>query len=257
MEAPGGAAPRQVLLLTATIVPPADARSLVRRDAQLRLADYLDAFDFHLRELARGTADALVLCENSGFDLAPFAARAQAAGLADRVELISFQGLDHPAGHGRGYGEFKLVDHAMAHSRLIAAAGDAVTVWKVTGRYKILNLRQLILGKPAGADLYCHCRNRPVRWVDMYLMAWNRAAYDEIIRGVYHRLRQDDTPKSAEQYLREVLDTGSFRARIVRRFRAVPQVDGIRGGDNLNYLAMKNKYRARVLAHRLLPWLWI
>jgi len=61
--------------------------------------------------------------------LAPFAAKARQAGLQDRVELISHFGLDHPAHHGRDYGEFKLVDQAMQHSALIAAQG--APPWRV------------------------------------------------------------------------------------------------------------------------------
>ena len=35
-----------VVLLTATVVVPDDARNLARRDTALRLQDYLHAFDF-------------------------------------------------------------------------------------------------------------------------------------------------------------------------------------------------------------------
>lgn len=75
-----------LVLLTATVVTPPDARNLARRDAALRLHDYLQAFDFYLAQLSAGHMDALVLCENSGFDLAPFAQRARQAGLQQRVE---------------------------------------------------------------------------------------------------------------------------------------------------------------------------
>lgn len=246
-----------ILLLTATIDVPADARDLARRDSALRLADYLAAFDFYLGELKRGSVDALVLCENSGHALDAFAAKARAAGLAERVELISFFGLDHPARRGRGYGEFKLVDHAMSTSKLIAAAGERVRVWKVTGRYMLRNIAGLVATQPADADLYCHCRNHPIAWLDMYLMRWNRRAYDELIRGVYRALEQDHTPTSAEQLFRAVIDRPGISARIVRRFRHVPDIEGVRGGDNRAYAAMRRKYLVRVLANRLFPWWWI
>jgi hypothetical protein len=246
-----------VVLLTATVVVPHDARNLARRDTALRLQDYLQAFDFYLAQLQRGSFDALVLCENSGFDLAPFAAKARQAGLQGRVELIGHHGLDHPSRHGRGYGEFKLVDHAMQHSLLIAGLGAQVRVWKVTGRYKVHNLPQLVAGQPQHADLYCHCRNFPMPWLDMYLMRWNRHAYDMLIRGVYHRLRQDDTPTSAEQHFRALLDGHGEGLRIVRRFRQVPRIEGVRGFDNRVYQAMRHKWLARELAQRLAPWIWI
>lgn len=245
------------VLLTATVVPPTDARNLARRDAQLRLQDYLLAFDFYLAELRRDAFDALVLCENSGFDLAPFAERARGAGLAQRVELIGHFGLDHPARHGRGYGEFKLVDHAMQHSVLIDALGMQAMVWKVTGRYRVHNLARLIATQPLQADLYCHCRDFPSRWLDMYLMRWNRRAYEQLIRGVYQALRQDQTPTSAEQHFRALVDGHDGGLRIVRRFAHVPQVEGVRGFDNRDYGAMRRKHLARVVAQRLAPWIWI
>jgi hypothetical protein len=246
-----------VVLLTATVVVPHDARNLARRDTALRLQDYLQAFDFYLAQLQRGSFDALVLCENSGFDLAPFAAKALQAGLQDRVELIGHYGLDHPSRHGRGYGEFKLVDHAMQHSLLIAGLGAQVRVWKVTGRYKVHNLPRLIAGQPQHADLYCHCRNFPMPWLDMYLMRWNHRAYDALIHGVYHRLRQDDTPTSAEQHFRALVDGAPGALQVVRRFAQVPRIDGVRGFDNRAYGAMWRKHLARVMAQRVAPWLWI
>ena len=252
-----GRTPKDVVLLTATVVAPVDVRNLARRDTGLRLADYLEAFDFYLAELARGSFDALVLCDNSAFDLAPFAARAREAGLSERVELISYFGLDHASSCGRGYGEFKLVDHAMQVSALIAAAGDDVRVWKVTGRYKVRNIGRLVATQPNDADLYCHCRNRPLPWLDMYLMRWNRRAYDEIIRGVYRQLEQDETPTSAEQLFRRVLEGRRWSSRIVRRLRHVAAIEGIRGGDNVAYGSMRRKYLLRVVAQRVLPWVWI
>lgn len=245
------------VLLTATVVAPQDARNLARRDTGQRLQDYLQAFDFYLKQLQRDSFDALVLCENSGFDLAPFAAKARLAGLHDRVELIGHQGLDHPSRHGRGYGEFKLVDHAMQHSLLIAGLGPQLRVWKVTGRYKVHNLPRLIAGQPQQADLYCHCRNFPMPWLDMYLMCWNRRAYDTLIRGAYHRLRQDDSPTSAEQHFRALVDGHAEGLHIVRRFKQVPRIEGVRGFDNRVYQAMRHKLLVRELAQRVLPWLWI
>jgi hypothetical protein len=239
------------------VVVPHDARNLARRDTAQRLHDYLQAFDFYLALLAQGSFGALVLCENSGFDLAPFADRARHAGLQDRVELLAHHGLDYPGRHGRGYGEFKLVDHAMRESALIAAQGPDVRVWKVTGRYQALNLARLIATQPLQADLYCHCRNWPLRWTDLYLLRWNLRAYHAVIRGAYRRLRQDDSPTSPEQHFRALIDGHAGGLHIVRRFRQVPRIAGVRGFDNRRYQAMRPKWLAREVAQRLAPWLWI
>ncbi|MFO1207029.1 MAG: hypothetical protein U1E63_15130 [Burkholderiales bacterium] len=230
---------------------------MARCDTATRLDDYVEAFHFYLQQLARGAFDALVLCENSGFDLTPFADAARNSGLRCRTELIGHRGLDHPARFGRGYGEFKLVDYAMQHSSLIAGLGAGAHVWKITGRYKVQNVARLIESQPDDADLYCHCRDFPTRWLDMYLMRWNRRAYVELIQGLYHQLCQDETPTSAEQRFRQIIDRASPSLRIVRRFAHVPRIDGVRGFDNRPYGTMQRKYLARVIANHFTPWLWI
>lgn len=251
------ARPRNVLLLTATVQPPADARSLARSDPRVRLADYLDAFDFYLDALRHGAADAVVLCENSGYDLGVFADRARRQGLEQRVECISFRGLDHPGRYGRGYGEFKLVDHAMGHSTLIAAAGPDAVVWKLTGRYRVRNIAQLVASRPPAADLYCHAHNWPRTYVDLHVMAWTRAGHAQIVGGAYRHLRQDGTPRSAERRFREWIDQHPCRARIVKRFRHVPLVDGVRAGDNRDFRALRGRYVVRWFALRWLPQVWV
>jgi len=244
-----------VLLLTATVIPPDDVFNLARRDPGLRLADYLDAFDFYLQQLSRGAFTALVLCENSGFGLAPFAERVRAAKLDGRVELLSHFGLDHPGAYGRGYGEFKLVDHAMHHSTLIATAAERVQVWKVTGRYKFLNIGRLIRTQPADADLYCNCRDIPRRSTDLYLMRWNRRAYDRFIRGVYRSLQLDATPVYSEQRFRGLLDAAGATLRVAPRFCTVPRIDGRRGVDGRPCQTLP-QYLRRVVVNRLMPWHW-
>jgi len=244
-----------VLLLTATVCAPEDARNLARRDAATRLADYLDAFDFYLRQLAGGAFAAMVFCENSGFDLAPFAARARAARLDDRVELLGHFGLDYPGVYGRGYGEFKLVDYAMQRSALIAKAGDGVRVWKVTGRYKILNIERLIRSQPRHADLYCNCRNRPTPLTDMHLMRWNRRAYDALVHNAYRALQGNEIPISCEERFRALVDAAAASLRIVPRFLQAPKVEGWRGLDSRPYQTTR-KYLKRALTRRVAPWFW-
>jgi hypothetical protein len=248
---------RNILLLTATVQPPADVRSLVRRDPRVRLADYLGAFEFYLDELRAGSADSLVLCENSGFSLSCFEALARQRGLQDRVECISFCGLDHPGRYGRGYGEFKLVDQAMATSSLIALGGRQAVVWKVTGRYQVRNIAALIRSRPAHADLYCNAHNWPRPYIDLYTMGWTRAGHEDIVSGLHDSLRQDNSPKSAERRFREVIDGHPCRARIVLRFRHVPLIDGIRAGDNRDFRDARARYVVRVLALRLMPGVWL
>jgi hypothetical protein len=57
----------------------------------------------------------------------PYALTAQYTGCAQtkhRVVFVVFDGWDHPPEYGRGYGEFRLIDHAMGHSRRLRQLGQ-------------------------------------------------------------------------------------------------------------------------------------
>ena len=254
---PSAAPLRNILLLTATVRPPEGARNLARIDPQLRLADYLAGFEFYLDSLRAGAADAMVFYENSGFDITCFGAMARKHGLQERVECMSRFGLDYPPQYGRGYGEFRLIDRAMKASALIAEAGERAAIWKITGRYRVRNIAALVHSWPADADLYCHAHDWPRSYVDLYLMAWTRKGHEEIVRGAYRHLRQDETSKSPELRFREYIESRSFGARVVRRFRHVPLVDGVRAGDNRDFSDLRGKYLVRAFAMRWLPSAWI
>jgi hypothetical protein len=245
-----------IVLLTATVQPPPNAKNLARADPKVRMQDYLEAFAFYLSQLRAGVIDGIVFCDNSDANLDELRTMAAGQGLQDRVEVMGFRGLDYPAGYGRGFGEFKLVDHAMVNSSLIGSTNDAI-IWKITGRYKLLNLAQLLASRPPGADLYCHCRNIPNRWLDLYVLAWNRTGYAGVIQGAFEGLREDSSSRSAEQLFRDLMDVGRSVAHIVRRFGVVPKLEGRRGYDNGNYLDMRFKLGLRVLANKIVPWLWI
>lgn len=213
-----------VVLLTANLVAPEDARNLARRDSALRLQDGLEAYDFNLGQLANGAFEALVLCDNSGHDPSAFAARADAADMADRIELIAHYGRDYPARHGR---------------------------------YKIRKLARLRERQPLHADLYCHCRNHPSSWLDMCLLRWNQRAYHGLIRGACQWLCQDASPTSAEQRFRVPIGSHRSRMRVMRRFAHVPRVDGVRGFGNRADGGLWRQHVAHGMAHRPAPWVWI
>lgn len=249
---------KNVLLLSATIRPPTGVPNLSRTNPDVRLRDYLAAFDFYLAQLNHGL-DAIVFAENSGSDLSPLAERASAAGAGRCVEFVSFNGLDHPPTYGRGYGEFKLVDHAMAHSVILSGDRDSLTVWKGTGRYILRNLGYLIRTCPRPFDLYCNLRDYPQRWGDLYMMAWSARGYEQFIKGIYTQFRDDKLKCSSEVVFRSLADAVRPHIRVVPRFLVPPLIEGVRGYDNIKYhdKYYSMKYRTRLFASRFLPWLWI
>ena len=107
-----------ILLLTATITPPAGVPLLHRANPHDRLQDYERALKFYLQLLNR-SIDSIVFAENSNSDVSTLQNMVAQSGFTERVEFIVFDGLDHPPIYGRAYGEFKLNDYGQEHSQIL------------------------------------------------------------------------------------------------------------------------------------------
>ena len=253
-----------LLLLTATITPKSGVPNLKRNDPLLRIQDYVDAFEYYLTQVGKAI-DCIIFVENSNSDISQLQTIVDNQGLANKVEFIVFNGLDYPVHYDRGYGEFMLLDYGMANSQLIRNLPHTETViWKVTGRYIIQNLAQIISSQPTHFDLYCNCRNYPKYWVDTYAIAWTPEGYETCLRDVFHRLKTNvpGIPKgiAAEELLRSWLEQRFIKkyATVIRRFRITPSVKGIRGADNREYSTNETwKYNLRNSFKKLFPWIWI
>jgi hypothetical protein len=246
------------LILTATVAPPSGVPGLVRTDPELRLRDYLESLAFYLN-LPTRRVGRIVFAENSGSDLTPLRDLARRQQGDKQVEFVGFAGLDHPASYGRGYGEFKLLDHVLAQSELIAALPPMSVLWKGTGRYRLINLPQLIATAPTHYDLYCDLKSRPMPWMDLRFFSCTVRGYQRFLSGVYRELREDVIQTSPEVHMRLAIGGRLGQGGIVPRFRTEPYVEGVRGWDNRHYAQGWNrmKYLCRVAARRVAPWAWI
>lgn len=245
------------VVLTATITPPQGVTNLARIDPGMRLEDYCKAFGFYCRMLAEGTITQLIFSENSGSDISRLRDLAEQHGVTRNTEFICYAGLDYPPAYGRGYGEFKLIDHVMKSSRLIQQLHFHENIWKITGRYILRNIPEIIATRPPDADFYCHCRNIPIAWIDLYVLCWNKTAYGEFLENIYQHLREDRTQGPCEQDFRRIVDGNQFKSNMVRRFRTIPRLEGNRGLDGLLYERMGLKLKLRKLANMLAPRFWI
>ena len=148
---------KNILLLTATITPPSGVPDLRRTSPLHRMADYRRALEFYC-ELPETIITHIVFVENSGTDISPLREVVLKRHASHRVEFVTFNGLDYPSNYGRGYGEFKLMDYAVGHSDILRSAQSHDRLWKVTGRYRVLNLPKLLKTAPAQFELYCDRR---------------------------------------------------------------------------------------------------
>ena len=214
------------LLLTATITPMANLPAFARSDPVARLRDYEAAFDFYLGLLATGQVERIIFAENSLSDVCSLVQKAETAGLRQRVQFVSFGGLDFPPERGRGYGEFRMVDRAIEESGFIQES-PGVTVWKCTGRYVIRNIDRIIAKAPRQFDIYCHCRNYPYRLAELYLIGWNLRGYRAVISGMADSISADHLPAGGythEVLFRRLIDGARGWVSVAPRFADVPLI---------------------------------
>ena len=250
---PVSSSKKHILLMTATITP-GNAPELARVDPVARLQDYDASLRFYLT-MIDNPLHGIVFVENSNSDVSLLRQTADKMGLANRVEFLCNYGSFTYAEWGRAYGEFKLLDHAMTNSTMVRDAGEKAVIWKVTGRYKVLNLRTIVQRAPANLDAYVDMKDRPLRWMDMRLMAWTPNGYDRVFLGVADSIGRNFNERAMRENMPEHLDG----VTLVRRFRNEPLIDGIRGYDNANYSRGVNllKFYVRSAARICVPWFWI
>jgi hypothetical protein len=227
----------RLLIMTATITPPTDAPGLVRVDPGLRLADYRSALEWYLQFIGAGL-DRIIFAENSLSDTDSLRDTVAQAGHAADVEFFSFDGMGKPATYGRCYGESVILDRVMQGSRFATDAGAKAEFWKITGRYKVLNLRSMLRTRPRHAAFYCDLRDRGTPWADMRLMSWSRDGYQTMLQGVGELIREDSNGgRPGEESLHRVLTSRleNLPSRVVTSFRREPLIDGVRAFDNQNW----------------------
>jgi len=246
-----------VFLLTATVTPPQGAAQLARTDPRLRLNDYAVALTFYIEQIKSGIISGLIFADNSNSDISELRKIAKDSGIENKIEFISFFGLDYSPAFGRGYGEFKLIDYVMEHSTIVATLPSTAKIWKVTGRYILRNIREIINTAPSTVDFYCNCRNIPEHWIDLFVLCWSKNGHQSILSGIYEKLREGVIQGSAEHEFRRILDKLDTSLIVVKRFRRVPILVGIRSLDNQSYADMRIKLMARRIAAVIFPWLWI
>lgn len=247
------------LIMSATLVPPIAA--VARADPTDRLNDYLDALRYYL-DLPNTVIDRILFVDNSDSDLTPLADLVSQFPHDKDVELISFEGNDHPYQRGKAYGEFKLMDYGLAKTTLF---GPDDIVWKITGRLKFLNLSEMTrYCQNLTFDLICDLHNVP--WVgsgkwrnyhnmDLRVFAFRMHAYDLILRDQW---RAHESGFDAE-FMYYLMRKEYQNLCILPRFPLQVQLQGISGRHQRDYQSgsQRLKNAVRSVARRITPWLWL
>ena len=80
----------------------------------------------------------ILFVENSGTDISNTFQHEINEG---RLEIVTFNGNHYDKNLGKGFGEMLIIEKALKDSRLLK---DAHFIYKITGRYKLLNLKSFI-----------------------------------------------------------------------------------------------------------------
>lgn len=250
--------PPHPLLMTATITPPENAPRLARSDPHVRLRDYETSLKFYL-STPNSHIDRIVFAENSGSSLDSLKRIAMESGVDKKVEFISFYDLDYPPAYGRAYGELRLMQHAMATSRLLGTLDRKEMIWKVTGRLRVVNINRLVKSTPASADLYIEFKRHPVKTVHLRVYACSHIGFESHLFTNIEELREDRLGGTAESRLYELLQPVLHTGRIVPRLRYVPLYRGYGATQDRNYGSLKANLKdiARTIFRRTAPGFWV
>lgn len=122
-----------VLLLTGCINPNGMSYTVLQ-NPEIRKKQYIETIRFYLSK----TNLKILFVENSGNDISDtFYNEIR----NNRIEILTFSGNDYDSSLGKGYGEMIILEHANIHSQFIK---NADFIFKITGRYKILNINSFI-----------------------------------------------------------------------------------------------------------------
>ena len=249
---------KTVLLMTATVQPPTGMPGSVRMDSQVRLAEYCEALSFYLT-LPDSCIQGIVVLENSDADFSPMEAIYTASGSKKNIEFIHTSS-NYPPERGKGYGEFLMIDEGMSTSSMLH---QAQYVWKVTGRHKVLNLKELVASAPDKYEIYADLRCVPLigellggnDWMDLRVFSFASKVYDEVFRGKYGS--DYVLEKSFFEVIKCRYDVG--HAGVFCRFAVQPNVMGFSGCSNKSYQSPSYKIKStiRSVARRVFPSLWL
>jgi len=245
-----------IALITSTIAPKKSVFSLKEKDPLLRMEQYKEAFGFYITCLENKTFDKIVYVDNSGHCLKELSDLASDNGVLSQIEFISYESTIDVKNNSRFYLEINLIDYFIQNSKTLRDYPSCM-IWKVTGRYIISNISEIIKNSKNGYDMYFNYRNIPEKCVDFYLVGFNESAYKKIFASqidIYKGLT------SGELILRKQLDiVEKNNLKILKRLPLTPLISGTRGWDGARYGEGKDlmKYYLRELVLRIFPFLWI
>lgn len=214
------------ILLTATIEP--NNMTFTRRaDPKIRERDYIEA----IAKLCKSTDLPIVFVENSGYDLSKIN-QAFLDNCRSRFELIRADKPDPALAYrGKGYGEYALISDALDRSLIMK---DCTHIIKITGRYTIVNLKEII--EPLKTEDFLVAAHYPSG--DRYAMSGIFAFQKEFFYRYFDEtsgMIDDSKKRPFEMALRTAIENAVKDGKRFIHFSAMPIIDGYSGTWNAKF----------------------
>ena len=215
---------RRALLITGTIVP--NSNFVIHTDVEQRRQEYYDALVFYSSEF---TDDDLYFLENSSYDFDSDEVF-QKLFKQKNITLLKFP-VSNKFSQGKGYQEFEMLDGAI--EKLSSRYQSFI---KITGRYKVLNLKKLTLGACNNMIADSH-KKLKVTLTNVFYIDIN--FYNSFIKGLYRQVN-DSEGKFIEHIVYEKLISENILNK-TQLFSKNPIIKGFSGsyGGTLS----RNKYK--------------
>jgi len=242
----------RILILTATITPPAEAKDLAFTDPKIRLGEY-EATLKHLGYANIASSfSCIIFVENSGFNLDSLKNKFAF------VEFISLEKSHLNRSEQRGFCELLTLRDSMTILNRQHMIGDDDLVYKMTGRYRLENMNQIISDD---FDLHADFRTIPDHWMDMRFMGFRYSFFMTHVENILNLSKSKEFKNiSMEVICFEYFQMMRTKCKVKSRFSTVPRFNGVCGATGINYLnGMKNKtkYCLRVVLRKAAPFIWV
>lgn len=224
MEAKNNIHDKPALLVTGTVIP--NSNFVSHTDINQRAEEYYTALLFYLEKFP---AQSIYFLENSFYD---FTADERFSKLFKdgKITLLKFPVSDK-FNEGKGYQEFEMLDKAVDELK-----GTYASFVKITGRYRVLNLDELLKNKKTALIIDCHKKPKVAQTNVFYC---ETSFYLQNMKELY-KLSDD----SKNRFIEHVVYHKIAQAQLWKHtslFPVNPLIRGVSGsyGGTLN----RNKYK--------------
>jgi hypothetical protein len=217
---------KDLLIFLPGCINPNGMSLTVLQDGNSRKQQCVDSIRFYLDK----TDIPILFVENSGNDISYLFRQEIQIG---RLEILTFKGNDYDKKLGKGYGEMLILEHASIFSHFFKSASF---IFKITGRYKVLNIGSYInryYDNKNVFDLTCNF-TKNLSYVDARFWGANPSFYTKILIKY-----KDMINDSKSMYFEHVLCKAAHEA-IINGYKYsslyhYPRYGGVSGTNGTTY----------------------